>query len=92
MAKSLKEKVGELNKDLSDKFNLVGSRQHYIVFPQEYEKIILQLETLLGDLFSVHGKAKALTLAASFLISEITNSKEFEEEVEADKAEKDGKE
>lgn len=92
MAKTTEEKIGELDKVLTDNFNLVGSRQHYIVFPQEYEKIILQLETLLGDLFSVHGKAKTLTLAASFLISEITDSKEYAEHGEADKAEKDGKE
>lgn len=92
MSKVAKDKIRELDEVLTNNFDLQGSRQQHILFPQYYEKKILELETLLSDVYGIHGKAKAITLAVSYLINEIVSSKEFEEKVVADNAEKDGKE
>jgi hypothetical protein len=90
MAKTTKDKIGEIGKVLTDNFSLIEARQIDTLFPQFYLKKMIELETLLKDLYGIHGKAVALTLAVSYMIEEISNSKEFEEKGEADKAEKDG--
>jgi hypothetical protein len=90
MVETTKDKIGEIGKVLTENFSLIEARQIDTLFPQFYLKKLIELETLLKDLYGIHGKAIAIGLAASYLIEEITNSPEFEEKVEADKAEKDG--
>ncbi|HLM83715.1 MAG TPA: hypothetical protein VK254_00695 [Candidatus Bathyarchaeia archaeon] len=92
MSKAAKDKIKELDEVLTGNFDLRGSRQMHVLFPQYYEKKILELETLLSDVYGIHGKAKAIALAAGYLINEIVSSKEFEEKAEADKKENNGKE
>ena len=91
MAKTTEDKIGEINKVLADNYSLQGARQIGTLFPDYYLKKLIELETMLKDLYGVHGKAMSITLAVSYLIDEIANSPEFEEKVEADKAESDGK-